>query len=217
MESAATSLTASKVILPWKSFKAYVQLFDISAGDLSIEIPIRSQSAKLLVESGTSAGESTRAPLLMHGLIKVATDGRIALRRGIPYGREYLSREPDPASIIVSPQARSAAGAAWIRTYGRCAYCGKPLMFFSQLALGNTVDGNGGMRLFGCKRCHAMRGSRSLENFRFLVEMEQFQRRHGVRFDRQQVEYLKKIGVELDIPHHAFWFERYNPGADQIR
>lgn len=203
----APSVTTSDIILPWRSFKAYVQLFDLSERKFSTEAPRRARLS-LLAASNTRAGENTRAPLFAHDLIEVTMEGRLGIKRGVPYGRKHLS-DLEPGNPIVSPQTRSAAGAAWIRTFGRCAYCGRPLAFFSQLALG--LEKESGERLFSCKRCHAMRGPRSLEDFRFLVEMEQFQRRHGVRFDRRQVEYLQRMGVRLDMPACTFWFERYQP------
>ncbi len=52
-----------------------------------------------------------------------------------------------------------------------------------------------------------MRGSRSLEEFRFLAGMKEFERQNGVRFNREQLTFLQQRGLELEIPHVTFWFE----------
>ena len=54
-----------------------------------------------------------------------------------------------------------------------------------------------------------MRGTRSLDEMRFLAGMKEFERQHGVRFDRRQLHFLEQMGVELDIPDVTFWFEQH--------
>lgn len=197
------------VAVPWRSFKAFVQLYDYTQrfGKDIVERPQHRGGLELLVLSEARAGEKTRAPLLSHGLIEVA-DTYIRYNRGIPCGREdaHPLHEGNTPSLIVSPVARSAAGGAWVRTQGRCAYCAQPLRF-SHLALGADSE-SAGARLIACKRCHATRGPRSLEDFRFMMAMKRFQEKNGVRFSREQVEYLRGVGFELDIPKYEFWFER---------
>ena len=200
-----------EITVPWRSFKAFVQIFDMAENGFSVKLPnIRFLRRELLVLSNTTAGDTTRAPLLANNLIDIDSDGQITIKRGTPLGREWMCMDA-PSCPLVLPHTRSAPGIAWVRTHGRCAYCGEALAFFSQLSLSRFVDSEYQSQLFGCKSCHGLRADRSLEHLRFLFRMKEFQRRNGVKFDHHQLEYLKGIGVELDLRPHLFWFETYDP------
>ena len=203
----ATTLTArapTQIELPWRAFKAFVQLYDLDAGAPLISYRVFSHE-HLLVFSETNGGELIRRQLLERRLITMdAERQRYTVLRGIPLGRN--TDQDDPLDPVVRPQTRSTTGAAWVASQGRCSYCGTPLTFFSQLALSRSDDGT---PLFACKSCHSMRGSRSLEEFRFLAGMKEFERRNGVRFSRKQLAFLQQMGVELDVPNVTFWFEQH--------
>ena len=202
METASTTTATTRspriIELPWRAFKAFVQLYDLDEGTMRIP------PGQLLVFSDTRGGELIRSQLSKYRLITLGHEGRYVVLRGTPLGRTPV-RE-DPANPIVQPQTRSTTGAAWIASQGRCSYCGTPLTFFAQLALSTVIDG---APMFACKSCHAMRGTRSLDEMRFLAGMKEFERQHGVRFDRRQVHFLEQLGVELDIPDVTFWFEQH--------
>ena len=205
------ALSSGEVVLPWRSFKAFVQLYDYTTHTGSELVEIfqgragRTELAELLVQSPAKAGERTRGSLLAHGLITVF-NGFVCVRRGVPLGRE--SRATDRDSPVVVPELRSKEGIAWRHTNGRCAYCGTPLGFSYQFVVGSYTDN--GVHLAACKRCHSSRGSKSLEEYRFEVQMNRFEGDHGVRFNKDQVEFLLEMGVDLELPSVEFWFETSN-------
>ena len=220
----------NEVMLPWRSFKAYVQLYDyFMAEQDGLKLSRRAKYSELMVASDTLAGERTRAPLLKYGLIDIIppapedqkekmpfrfSGGMVMVARGTPCGREWMSGD-EFSSPRVYPQPRSEAGKSWIRTGGRCAYCGKPLTFFYDLALGKSIDEEYGVRFFACRRCHSIRGPRSLDEFRRLIQMNDFEKRYGVRFNRRQIDFLKReLGVVLDFKPVTFWFEQYTPPSE---
>jgi len=215
METATASTinhSPGEIELPWRAFKAFVQLYDLDTGAPLISYRVFSHE-HLLVFSNTRGGELVRKQLLERRLITMDSEGqRYTVLRGIPLGRN--TDHDDPLDPVVRPQTRSTTGAAWIASQGRCSYCGTPLTFFSQLALSTVIDG--GAPLFACKSCHAMRGSRSLDEFRFLAGMKEFERRNGVRFDQKQLFFLKQMGVELAVPDVEFWFERKQKGRAHL-
>ncbi|MEE9494433.1 MAG: hypothetical protein V3W04_13785 [Gammaproteobacteria bacterium] len=186
------SISSDVVEVPWRSFKAFVQLYDSNS----------LQRAPVLATLASEAGARTREPLLMHGLIRLCGDGQYVVQRGVPYGRE--GREA--VKPVVKPHARSVGGIAWVYTQGRCAYCGTSLTFFSQLVL-TQVDHHSPV-MHCCRSCHATRGGRSLEEYRQHIEMQALEKRDGVRFTSSQLVYLDTLGVSLDIPKEVFWFER---------
>ncbi len=198
--------------LPWRTFKAFVQLFDMETG-ISRVSPRR-----LLMFSPTKAGEKIRDELAAHRLIYDSQEmGRYVLLRGVPLGRDPDLEQPE--YTIVRPVARSLKGVAWNMTEGRCAYCGSRLAFFSHVSIYPTpalVTVTEELPpLFACKPCHSTRGPRSLEEMRHLLGMREFEHRHGVRFDQRQLEFLKSQGCELEIPRPAFWFEKQNFGTEK--
>jgi len=97
------------------------------------------------------------------------------------------------------------------KSEGRCHYCGDPLRFFSSLAF-HPDDGR-----FACKSCHGTKGTRTLDEWRFIESMKKFEAAHGVRFDRKQVEFLAQNGVDLGLEPHRFHFERFGYRAALVR
>lgn len=102
----------------------------------------------------------------------------------------------------------------WARTDGRCYYCGARLDSETSYTIDHIVpQSRGGLHSLenvvpACKSCNSAKGTKFLEEFRFYRAMQRFQERAGVAFTPPQVEYLRSIGVDLDIPVHTFWFER---------
>ena len=180
------------VILPWRSFKTFVQLYDVLNG-----VTV-SHRQKLMVHSNTIAGDRNRAPLIEHGLIaveKIEKAIKVHYIKGAPYGRH------NPGDFLVAPEVGSAMGMAWMMTAGHCYYCGEHLHFFAKATLGADS-------VYACRTCHKSKGPRTLEEFRFIQSMHAFEQQHGLRFSRQQVDYLKQQhNCELDLPKITFWFE----------
>jgi hypothetical protein len=58
-----------------------------------------------------------------------------------------------------------------------------------------------------CRNCNSTKGTKDIEQFRFLRAMQQFHKDKGIWFSSTQVEYLQSIGVNLGIPKFRFWFE----------
>jgi len=58
-----------------------------------------------------------------------------------------------------------------------------------------------------CRSCNATKCDRSIEEFRFIQEQRCFKDQHGVSFTREQINCLKKLGVEVPIKRHRFYFE----------
>ncbi|MFL6211911.1 MAG: HNH endonuclease [Pyrinomonadaceae bacterium] len=110
------------------------------------------------------------------------------------------------------PRAKKAD--IWAKTGGRCYYCGLVLEYKLSFCVDHIIPqiGGGGDNIENvvpaCRNCNSSKGTKSLEQFRFHRRMQKFQQQNGVRFTFPQVEYLKRIGVKLDIPEHVFWFEQ---------
>lgn len=196
--------TPVTITLPWRPFKAFSQLYDAVHG--------APNNGKLLVTSKSRAGANTRDPLILARLIAVRQNGDsldVLYQRGVPYGRDVYDGD-----WVVRPDVTSVPGAAWMKSEGSCYFCGERLQFFSQLALGRgSDDTSDDTKVFMCKQCHAVKGPRGIEEFRFLMSMRNFQAQHGIRFEYAQVEFLRQRGIVLDIPRVEFWFER---GDDSI-
>ena len=115
-ETVSTTTARSPVIieLPWRAFKAFVQLYDLDEGTMRIP------PGQLLVFSDTRGGELIRSQLSKYRLITLGHEGRYVVLRGTPLGRTPV--QEDPANPIVQPQTRSTTGAAWIASQGPVSY-----------------------------------------------------------------------------------------------
>ena len=187
------------VFVPWRSFKAFLTVYDIGIGGYQ---PGYMEGTQALSRNVT--GDKVRASLLKHGLIEARDDGKeiwIKYLKGIPFGRH--TEGAAGTELWVCPDSGSAQGSAWLKSEGRCHYCGEPLRFFSSLAF-HPDDGR-----FACKSCHGTKGTRTLDEWRFIESMKKFEAAHGVRFDRKQVEFLAQNGVDLGLEPHRFHFERF--------
>ncbi len=194
-----------EIVVPWKSFKAFVQLYDISGMPYSIPPPKEQWRHELLLYS-SKIQKGTFVPLLVAGLVEFRGDeGAWRVLKGVPLGRVHPEWLEDP---IVAPQSRSDAGRAWNLTNGKCAFCGLPLAFQKRLALGSPEDELNGARLLSCKSCHSKRKNKSLEDFRFMLQMESFEKDAGVKFNRQQVAWLAENGFQIALPKHVFYYEQ---------
>lgn len=60
-----------------------------------------------------------------------------------------------------------------------------------------------------CRSCNLSKGPKSIEEFRFAVEMKKFKALTGVSFTRVQVGYLESIGTHLEVKRYQFWFEAH--------
>lgn len=192
------------ISLPWRAFKAFMQLFDLETGLCQVD------PRRLLLFSENKAGEKLRALLKERRLILWSEERqRHVLLHGVPLGRDS---DPDyPATPIVRPVDRPVKGTAWNLTEGRCAYCGTYLSFFHHLSVyptpALTTVTEDLPPLYACKSCHSTRGKRSLEEMREMIGMRLFEHHHGIRFSQRQIAWLKAQGYELDIPRTRFWFE----------
>lgn len=208
-------MKTDKIYLPWRAFKAFVQLLDydgqggipISELDrLILKEPYRYRT-QLLARSQKAAGDKVRAILLRHQLIRIGTDKQPEVVRGLPLGREYLVGQQLDNDPMILPQPRSDKGLAWIQALGRCSYCGDALSFFGRLALGG-YERDLGRRLLACRSCHGMRGIRKINDLRFIVRMDRFEAKYKLRFTRDQYDFLSGMGCDLGLGDYQFWFEK---------
>lgn len=140
--------------MPWRSFKAFLTVYDI--GVLGYQ-PEYMEGTQALSRNVT--GDKVRASLLKHGLIEARDDGKeiwIKYLKGIPFGRH--TEGAAGTELWVCPDSGSAQGSAWLKSEGRCHYCGEPLRFFSSLAF-HPDDGR-----FACKPCHGTQGVTGCRN-----------------------------------------------------
>lgn len=129
------------------------------------------------------------------------------------------SRLPDPPYRVprTGPsRKRKALGidreAIWEKTRGRCCYCGSKLTrsnmtidHFHPVAKGGSDDLNN--LVPACRYCNSSKGTKSVEEFRFLRMMQEFKEMNAVVFSEEQLGYLAGVGVDLPIPEYEFWFE----------
>jgi hypothetical protein len=124
----------------------------------------------------------------------------------------YIPPPPNRRKKSDQPKAKKAD--VWAKTEGRCYYCGLVLEHKTTFCIDHIIpqiagSGDGIDNVVpACRSCNSTKGIKTIEEFRFHRRMQKFQERVGVWFTFTQVEYLKSIGVELDIPTHVFWFEQ---------
>lgn len=123
--------------------------------------------------------------------------------------------EPDSLPAKKKKSLIKFKQAVWQKTLGRCYFCGN-LITYSQMTIDHFVpeaaDGSDDITNLvpSCKSCNSTKGTKSIEEFRFYVEQRGFLLLNGVSFTREQIAYLSRVGVELDISPHTFWFEDNN-------
>ena len=99
------------------------------------------------------------------------------------------------------------------KTNGHCIYCGLKLDSLKDYSIDHVIPRfNGGLNNIenlvpACRSCNSAKRTRDLDEFRFYRAMQEFQKIHGVSFSKEQLKFLKSIGVTLDIPEYRFWFE----------
>lgn len=122
---------------------------------------------------------------------------------------------PDPEINGVSIRKkgpRSRWSRVWLKTNGRCFYCGRSMTLDE-----TTVDhfiasstGGGGKPenlVPACASCNCAKNNRTLEEFRFAIQMKAFAAKTGVAFSLAQYAYLKHVGKDIGLPTFRFWFE----------
>jgi hypothetical protein len=126
---------------------------------------------------------------------------------------------PDPPYLRVVAKKSSSRSRpcisrkpVWAKTNGRCFYCGIFLGDLSTMTIDHVSaaakpDHSLENLVPACRSCNCSKGPKTLEEFRFFRRMQVFGQLAGVSFSIEQVNYLKHIGVELEIPVHRFWFE----------
>lgn len=108
------------------------------------------------------------------------------------------------------------------KTNGKCFYCGKGLTLNGfQRKDRMTIDhmvprsrgGNGYYHNLVpcCKRCNRVKGdTKDLEQFRFELTMDHFQKKFRIRFTQKHIHFLSNVvKVRLPIKHFVFHFENH--------
>lgn len=108
------------------------------------------------------------------------------------------------------------------KTSGKCFYCGRNIVLNggSRKKDYMTCDhliprSKGGNAHFhnlvpSCKRCNRIKGdTKTIEQFRFELTMDHFQKRYGVRFTQKHISFLKSI-MEIHVPIKKFIFHYEN-------
>lgn len=100
------------------------------------------------------------------------------------------------------------------RDGGVCQYCGKTVEFSNvkEWALDHILSKHHGgcnskdnLRL-SCWTCNSIKGPRDLEVFRKICAIKSTN--YGEVITWEQAEKLRDLGVEINIPHFKFHFER---------
>lgn len=134
----------------------------------------------------------------------------------------YLLDEALPPSVLkvqnrsgkALRSSKAKKSGIWAKTEGQCYCCGLQLDWNTTFSIDHVVPRiEGGLDSIenivpSCRSCNSTKGVKSVEEFRFFRSMQKFEKRNGVKFSIAQVEYLGSIGVEIDVPSHAFWFEQ---------
>ena len=199
--------------IPWRAFRSFYQLYCIEE-----KIGERQEVSKQAFYSATpipmfhsQSKEANKYKQLLHdkGLVSFYIDPDENFQAERNKDVEPIGYETKDTKIIVSPGETSKFGAAWVRSKGRCAYCGTPLSLFAQGYLGQVPDST--LKLFNCESCHGRKNKRTLEEFRFIMQNAKFKKATGVSFNYDQISYLTSIGLsqnQIGFKPFAFYFEK---------
>jgi 5-methylcytosine-specific restriction endonuclease McrA len=103
------------------------------------------------------------------------------------------------------------------KTGGFCFYCGRRLVLNSpqrkdRMTMDHLVPrSKGGNGYFhnlvpSCKRCNRVKGdTEDIEQFRFELTMDHFQKKYHVRFTRKHIEFLRSV-LKVSVPARNFIF-----------
>jgi len=119
----------------------------------------------------------------------------------------------------------------WKKTNGKCYYCGikltdpknrknahsspEPSEFHvdhQHPRIMGGIETNENL-VPACMTCNAIKGKKTVEEFRAYLELLSFAKRHGIWFSADQVKWITDRGLIMDISHHVFWFES-NPEVE---
>jgi CRISPR/Cas system Type II protein with McrA/HNH and RuvC-like nuclease domain len=107
------------------------------------------------------------------------------------------------------------------KSSGKCFYCGKALVLNggSHRKDYMTCDhliprSKGGTAYFHnlvpcCRRCNNIKGdTKSIEQFRFELSMDHFQKKYRIRFTQKHLDFLHKVlNVKIPVRMFVFHFE----------
>ena len=200
------------VKLPWRAFKAFHQQFCLDVLDSAL---LEKKNVQMF-GSKSVASIANMKTLEESGIVSFHRDAAgvlIGVNRTVnaaTYGYEdYLSQFDN--LITVYPANSSANGAAWIACKGHCDYCGTALTLFGRDALGRKPQPLIGSA-WACKTCQTIKKDHSVESFRELMVMREFEKETGVRFSREQLDYLGDIGIsqtKVGLNPYLFNFEKH--------
>jgi len=122
------------------------------------------------------------------------------------YNRELERRNLQLSKEIQKKDLREMV---YKKTDGKCIYCGVDFGTGQQqycidhiVALKNWGDNSIDNLIPCCKSCNSTKGPKTLEEFRF-----EMLKKSGRYFTKNQVEYLRSIGIELPEAKYTFYFE----------
>lgn len=102
-------------------------------------------------------------------------------------------------------------GIIWQKSDGICWYCGVDLIPWKSFSVDHLIPiSKGGGDEYAnvvpcCRKCNIGKRDRNLEEFR-----EKLAKRveGGPSFTKEQMEWLARRGVRLEVERYVFWFEK---------
>jgi len=101
----------------------------------------------------------------------------------------------------------------WTKSYGFCYYCGKKIKF-EEMTIDHIIplidDGETILENLApcCMKCNIKKGVLNLVDFKFKLTMDLFEKLNGIRFNREQINFLEDKKFDLGIPEFSYWFEK---------